>query len=142
MSRSGAKRRSGTGVGAGRVSQTVSRRLKQIEVCRQRGESVKAFAERTGQSVYPFYEAKRQARRAGVLRPNGTGKRSQKPVELASVTGRRFVEAVVRTDSGPEIRKDAVLWRLRLPGGAVLEAATPLDAPALDRLLAAFGGKP
>lgn len=140
MARSGAKRRSGGRTG--RVSPAVSRRLKQIEACRRRGESVKAYAERTGQSVYPFYEARREARRAGVLPVSPTRKRSQRPTELAPGAGRRFVEAVVRRDPVAEIRKDVVGWRLRLPGGAVLEAATPLDAPALDRLLTAFGVKP
>lgn len=142
MARSQARRRRDTSTEIGRVSQTVSRRLKQIEACRQRGETVKAYAERTGQSVYPFYEASREARRAGVLPADGTRKQPQKPTELAPGTSRRFVEAVVLRDSVAEVRKDAVAWRLRLPGGAVLEAATPLDAPALDRLLAAFGGKP
>lgn len=140
MARRGARRRRDTSSEVGRVSQTVSRRLKQIEACGQRGESVKAYAERTGQSVYPFYEARREARRAGVLPASPTGKRSQNPIGRAAVG--RFVEAVVLRDSVAEIRKDAIGWRLRLPGGAVLEAATPLDAPALDRLLAAFGGKP
>lgn len=142
MSRSGSKRGSDAGAEAGRVSQSVSRRLSQIAACRGRGESVKAYAARTGQSVYPFYEATRQARRAGVLPARRVVRRRPSPIGRTTEAGHRFVEAIVRTDPGAEIRRDAVAWRLRLPGGAVLEATTPLDASALDRLLAAIGSKP
>jgi len=52
-----------------RVSPAVEHRLKEIAGCAKRGESVKAYAERTDQSVHTLYEAMRQARRAGLLPP-------------------------------------------------------------------------
>jgi len=124
--------------GAGRgFSRTLEKRLREIEECARRGESVKAYAERTGQSVYAFYEAKRRARQAGVLPPHRRrtytqGTRSRAP---------RFTEAVV-VPSAPTAPTSAgaLAWRLRLPTGAVLESATPLDATALEQLLAELGG--
>jgi len=113
------------------LSRTVERRLAEIAACERRGEPVKAYAERTGQSVYPLYEAKRQARRAGVLAPH-RGKERRPAVRRTSRDAPRFVEAVVATppSAGP------LSWRLRLPSGAVLESSTPLDTASLERLVA------
>lgn len=119
------------------LSRTVEKRLREIEGCARRGESVKAYAERTGQSVYAFYEAKRRAREAGVLPP----RRRRTGIEGRGARAPRFTEAVVVTPAPTtSTPAGALAWRLRLPTGAVLESATPLDATSLDRLLAGLGG--
>lgn len=115
------------------------RRLKEIAGCARRGESVKAYAERTGQSVYPLYEAKRQARRAGVLPPHRAG-RSSARAGRGRPTRPRFVEAVVPRPAPDATSKGPLSWRLRLPNGAVLESTTPLDPTSLERLVAGLRG--
>ena len=128
----GAKR---TGVRG--LSRVVERRLKAIEACHRRGESLKAYAERTGQSVYTLYEATRQARRAGVVVP--AHRRSKRPPRKAPArdAAPRFVEAVVSSPApGAWASRDGVAWRLRLPSGAVLESTVPLEASWLERLVA------
>lgn len=112
------------------LSRTVERRLAEIAACERRGEPLKAYAKRTGQSAQTLYEAKRQARRAGVLAPH-RGEERRRAVRRTSRDAPRFVEAVVATPSaGP------LSWRLRLPSGAVLESSTPLDTASLERLVA------
>jgi len=123
------------------VSPTVARRLATIEGCERRGESLKAYAARTGQSVAVFYEAKRAARRVGVLPAARDAKRPTRDWE-ARPTPRRFVEAVVqRPEGGAPTTAGRVAWRLHLPGGAVLESATPLDASLLGELVAGPKGR-
>lgn len=121
------------------LSRTVERRLTEIERCERRGESLKAYAQRTRQSVYGFYEAKRAARRAGVLpSPRSAAKTLPGKAKRAAVP--RFVEAVV--SSPPERARASaggVVWRLRWPGGAILESTTPLDPASLERLVARLG---
>lgn len=126
--------------GRGQLSRAVERRLREIEACARRGESVKAYAARTGQSVHTLYAARRQARRAGVLAPGGGQRRvrrNQRPRPRP-----RFVEARV-AEGAPtaSIPGPAVVWRLRLPGGAVLESTIPLDAAAFGTLLTAVGSR-
>jgi hypothetical protein len=124
------------------VSPEIARRLREIAACARRGETLKAYAERTGQSVYPLYEAKRQGRRAGVLAPHAGGKRRRKTQRKASARTGRFVRAVVSVpEAEPQASAPGVAWRLRLPGGAVLESATPLDAALLERVVAGLGGR-
>lgn len=126
--------------GARGLSRGLERRLKEIAACARRGESLKAYAERTGQSVYPLYEAKRQARRAGVLAPHRDGKRRTRRGR-ESGGGRRFVEAVVAAPApGARVAAPGMAWRLRLPSGAVLESAVPLDAALLERVVTGRGG--
>ena len=60
------------------LSRVVERRVKAIEACQCRDLTVKAYADRTGQSVYTLYEAMRQARRAGVVPPHRSTKRQKK----------------------------------------------------------------
>jgi len=121
--------------GARGLSRAVERRLKAIEACRRRGESLKAYAERTGQSVLALYEAKRQARRVGVLPAHRGAKQPPRKSPARDATP-RFVEAVVSPPaSGPWPSRNGIAWRLRLPGGAVLESAMPLDAAWVERLV-------
>jgi len=125
----------------GEVSPTVAHRLAAIEGCERRGETLKAYAERTGQSARVFYEAKRAARRAGVLPPHGGANRPAR-VREARPTPRRFVEAVApRPASAAPAAPGPVTWRLRLPGGAVLESTTPLDASLLGQLVTGSEGR-
>ena len=50
------------------------------------------------------------------------------------------MEAVV-AKSAPDVASHGHLaWRLRLPTGAVLESATPLDASQVERLVTVLGG--
>lgn len=123
------------------LSRTVKRRLAEVERCDRRGESLTAYAQRTDQSVYGFYEAKRVARRAGVLPPHREEKtNAQRGGGLNAAP--RFVEAVLATPSERASGSGGlVAWRLRLPGGAVLESTTPLDPASLDRLVAGLSGR-
>lgn len=121
-----------------RLSRVVERRLNEIEGCAKRGESVKAYAERTGQSVHTLYEAMRQARRAGVLPPSRSKRsnargRAQRPGEP------RFVEATVARPAREPASHGHVAWRLRLPNGAVLESTTPLDASQVEQIVSVLG---
>jgi transposase len=123
------------------LSQTVERRLAAIEACERRGESLKGYAERTGQSVAVFYEAKRAARRAGVLPPPPGAKPRARDRDAHPATG-RFVEAVAARSAGVATSTTGgVAWRLRLPGGVLLESTTELDAASLSQLVAALGGR-
>jgi len=125
----------------GQVSATVARRLAAIEGCERRGETLKAYAERKGQSAGVFYEAKRQARRAGLLPPHGGAKRRARDREARPSTP-RFVEAVgARPERVAPQTAGAAAWRLRLPGGAVLESTMPLDASLLGRLMTGPEGR-
>jgi len=123
------------------LSATVSRRLATIEGCERRGEALKAYAARTGQSAGVFYEAKRAARRAGVLPPARGAKRPVRDT-AARRAPRPFVEAVAPRPTGAAPSTlGAVAWRLRLPGGAVLESTTPLDRGLLGELVAGPEGR-
>jgi len=122
------------------LSRQIERRLKEIAACGRRGETLKAYAQRTGQSVYPLYEAKRQARRAGVLAPHRGGKSRPKTERRAAGAG-RFVQAVVSAPAAQaRLSAPSMAWRLRLPGGAVLESAAPLEAALLERVVTGLGG--
>jgi len=119
---------------ARRLPRTVERRLAEIAACERRGEPLKAYAKRTGQSVQTLYEAKRAARRAGVLAPH----REEKRRPAGRRTRRdapRFAEAVI----APPAPGGSVAWRLRLPSGALLESTTPLDAALLEQLVTRLG---
>jgi len=121
-----------------RLSSVVQRRLNEIEDCVRRGETVKAYAERTGQSVHTLYEAMRQARRAGVL-PPGRSKRPSAHDRTDRRGERRFVEAVVARPPQEVTAHGQLAWRLRLPNGAVLESTTPLDASQVEPIVAVLG---
>ena len=126
----------------GALSRVVEGRLKEIEGCARRGESVKAYAARTGQSVHTLYEAMRQARRAGVLAPTGRSRRPSGGRRTPRPSQRRFVQAVVAKPAAEVASHGQLAWRLRLPGGAVLESTTPLDANSIERLVAALRAAP
>jgi len=109
-------------------------RLEQVEACEKSGESLKAYAQRQGLSVDALYQAKKEARRQGLIppyrRPNTAGR--VKP----SASPTRFVKVVRRTDA-PDAQGKA--WRLRFSGGEVLECSTPLSADVARLLFESLG---
>jgi transposase-like protein len=115
------------------ASARLRKRLKQIRACEQSGGTLKAYAAQHGISVHALYQAKKQARKRGLLPAHGSQKarpkRSPRP---------RFVQAIASpVDSAP-----ALAWRLRLRSGDVLESSTPLDADVTLRLIDALRDRP
>ncbi len=109
-------------------------RLKQIEACAKSGESLRIYAQRHGLSVDALYQAKKEARRRGLIAPyrrQGTGRRKSSPAASPS----RFVKVVRRLDTPAQ----GPAWRLRFVGGEVLESDTPLSADVARFLLDSLG---
>ena len=78
--------------GSGAPSPTLRERLAQVRDCEKSGESLKAYADRQGISVHALYQAKKLARRNGLLPPHrGAESKSAKPEQWRPS---RFVEAV------------------------------------------------
>ena len=122
--------------GGRETSARLRKRLEQIRACEQSGETLKAYAARHGISVHSLYQAKKQARKRGLLSAHGTPRaRATRPKRAPRP---RFVEAVASAiDSAP-----ALAWRLRLRSGDVLESSTPLDADVTLRLIEALRARP
>ncbi len=118
------------------LTPAVRRRLAEVRACERSGESLKAYAARQGISASVLYEAKRHARKLGLLPPHRadrtTTARDTRPVQAP-----RFVEATLR----PTPNETAPAWRLRLPGGEVLESHTPLAVDDALRLIDRLGGR-
>ncbi len=121
--------------GAGTASATLRKRLVQVRACERTGESLKAYAARHGISVHSLYQAKKQARQQGLLRPHGAEKgsltRSSRPRRP------RFVEAI----SAPAQPQPGYSWRLRFSSGEVLESSTPLGGDEALRLIDVLRGR-
>lgn len=113
--------------GSEATSPLLRERLARIRTCEKSGESLKAYAERNGLSVHALYQAKKAARQAGLLPPHrrSDSKPARRPKRCKPA---RFVEAVAT----PLARERGPAWRLRLPGGEVLESSTALS---LDQTL-------
>jgi hypothetical protein len=126
----GSKRSSGAG-----PSVTLRKRLAQIEACERSGESLKVYAERHGLSVHTLYQAKKVARRQGLIPPyrNRDAARTAKPSKEGRPT--RFVKAVRRGD----VPGQGMAWRLRLSGGEVLESNTPLTVEIALSVIESLG---
>lgn len=125
--------------GGGEASARLRKRLAQVRACEQSGETLKAYAAQHGISVHSLYQAKKQARKRGLLPAYGTQKaRAARPKRAPRP---RFVEAIASPitpiDSAP-----ALAWRLRLRSGDVLESSTPLDADVTLRLIEALRARP
>ena len=121
---------------SGAPSPRLRERLAQVRDCEKSGESLKAYAGRQGISVHALYQAKKLARRQGLLPPHrGPESKSAKPKHQRPS---RFVEAV-RPQVG---REPGPVWRLRLAGGEVLESSTPLGIDETLALIAALRGRP
>ncbi len=124
------------GSARGGVSPTLGKRLAQIEACERSGESLKAYAARHGLSPHTLYQAKKQARRLGLLAPHRADQKAG-TVEPEQARATRFVEAITR----PAPSEAPPAWRLRLGGGEVLESRTPLDLEDALRLIDRLGGR-
>ena len=125
--------------GGREASARLRKRLEQIRACEESGETLKAYAARQGISVHALYQAKKQARKRGLLPAHGT-QSTQKARSTQPMCARRprFVEAIASTvDAAP-----ALAWRLRLRSGDVLESSTPLDADVTLRLIEALRARP
>ena len=112
-------------------------RLKQIEAREKSGEPLKTYARRRGLSVDALYQAKKEARRQGLIAPYqrlSRGGASGPPAARHS----RFVKAVRRTDAPAS---QSAAWRLRFSGGEVLEGSTPLSLGVARLLLDTLGGR-
>jgi hypothetical protein len=113
------------------------KRLAEIQSCEDSGESLKAYATRRGISVQSLYQAKQEARRQGLLPPerNQKARRETKTSRTKAVRPPQFVEATAVVSSRPS----SAAWRVRFPGGAVLESHTPLDVEVALRLIESLG---
>jgi len=134
MERKGSRKKSTVG----KASRLLRDRVAAIRACERSGETLKAYAARTGVSVFTLYEAKRQARSLGLLPPYTSARRvtaTKQPSRERGAT--RFVEATV----GPAPRGEAFAWRLRFPGGEILEAMTPLGPGEAVGLVELLGGR-
>jgi hypothetical protein len=121
---------------SGAASPTLRGRLAQVRDCEKSGESLKAYADREGISVHSLYQAKKLARRQGLLPPHrGPESKSAKAKQRRPS---RFVEAV----RPPVPREPGPAWRLRLAGGEVLESSTPLGIDETLALVGALRGRP
>jgi hypothetical protein len=121
-----------------KASPLLGDRLAAIRACERSGETLNAYAARTGVSVSTLYEARRRARSLGLLPPYRSARRptaAKQPSRGRGAT--RFVEATVR----PAPRDEAFAWRLRFPGGEILEAMTPLGPGEAVRLVELLGGR-
>ena len=134
MGREGSSERSAVA----KASPLLRDRVAAICACERSGETLKAYATRTGVSVSTLYEAKRQARSLGLLPPYRSARRptaTKQPSRESRAT--RFIEATVR----PAPRGEAFAWRLRFSGGEILEAMTPLGPGEAVRLVELLGGR-
>jgi len=118
------------------VSPALRTRLAQIRACEASGESLKAYAERQGISPSTLYEAKRQARRRGLLQAGGQGGKPRL-AEPREIRPPRFVEAIARPSRG----EPGPAWRLHFAGGEILEVRTPLAIEDALRLAEQLGGR-
>ena len=116
----------------GEASAGLRKRLAQIRACEESGSTLKEYASQRGISVHALYQAKKQARKQGLLPAHGTQKaRAARPKRARRS---RFVEAI----ASPAAAAPALAWRLRLRSGDVLESSTPLDADGTLRLIRAL----
>ena len=121
--------------GAAAASAKLRERLERIEACEKSGQSLKAYAQREGLSVDTLYQAKKEARRRGLIPPYphpSVGRAGSSSTARPS----RFVKAVRRADA-PAAQGTA--WRLRFSGGEVLECDAPLSADVAILLLELLG---
>jgi transposase-like protein len=125
----GSKKSSG-----GEASPTLRKRLAQVRECETSGETLKAYAERHGLSVHVLYQAKKTARKQGLLPPH----RATRSTGTSPQTARRFVEARPVASMPPPIRPT---WRIRFASGEVLESDAPLSMDDVVRLAVRIRGQ-
>ena len=128
----------GTRSSQGEVSPTLRQHLVHVKACEASRETLKAYAQRRGLSVQSLYQAKKIARKKGLLAPH----RSPSSVSSNPKTVRRtrFVEARKTTTlATPAV---GPTWRIRFTCGAVLESNAPLSMEDVLRLADQFRGRP
>ena len=125
-------RSSKRGVGSARLRE----HLRVIRACEKSGESLKSYAELHGVSVHALYQAKKNARKQGLLPPH---RATSSPGTGSEVVGRRrFVEARTTTSMTPSIR---ATWRIRFASGDVLESDAPLSMDDVVHLAVRMRGQ-
>jgi transposase-like protein len=124
------------GSAKGTLTPTVRKRLAEVRTCEKSGETLKSYAARHGISVHSLYQAKKLARRHGMLAPHRARKAERSPPR--SSPPRRFVEAIRRA----EVPERGATWRVRFPSGVVLESSAPLAIDEALRLIDRLGGAP
>jgi hypothetical protein len=107
-----------------------------VKACEASGETLKAYAQRRDLSVQSLYQAKKIARKKGLLAPHGSP--SSVGSDSKAVRRRRFVEARTTTSATPTA---SPTWRIRFTCGAVLESNAPLSMEDVLRLADQFRGR-
>ena len=92
--------------------------LEHLKRCEGSGETMKAYAKRHRLSIQAMYQAAKDLRRRGVLAPGRRTPRDE--------TGASFVRIAASVSGSIEPP-----WRVRFPGGAVLEGTRPLTEESL-----------
>ena len=117
----------------------LQKRLQQIRSCERSGETLKTYAARHGISVHALYQAKKQARKQGLLPVHGSPKTRSVGSKPPKATRRpRFIEAI----AAPTVPASGWVWRLRLRSGDVLESSTPLGDDETLRWIHALQDRP
>ena len=120
----------------GQLSTRMRAHLAHLRACEASGEALKHYAARKGLSIHALYQAKKVLLEEGLL--NGRKVSGDEGGRQAKSEAGRFVEVVAPVGA----RVDGPLaWRIRLPGGAVLESRTPLGVEEVVRLIEVLGGR-
>ena len=120
----------------GMASARLRERLSVIRACEKSGESLKMCAERHGISVQSLYQAKKVARKKGLLPPHCSA--TSTPSHGKSTQPARFVEARATTSMTPAVRPT---WRIRFASGEVLESDATLSMEDIVRLAVRMRGQ-
>lgn len=119
----------------GTASARLRERLNVVRACEKSGESLKTYAERHEISVHSLYQAKKVARKKGLLPPHRSARSAS---QRKSTRPARFVEARATTSMPPAIRSS---WRIRFTSGDVLESNAPLSMEDVVRLALRLRGE-
>ena len=128
MSRRSSKR----GVASARLREHLS----VIRACEKSGESLKSYAERHEVSVHALYQAKKTARKQGLLPPHRTARSTGSGPKAARRS--RFVEARSTVSIPRPIRP---AWRIRFASGDLFESDAPLSVDDIARLAVRIRGQ-
>jgi hypothetical protein len=110
--------------------------LSVIRACEKSRESLKSYAERHGVSVHALYQAKKTARKQGLLPPHRAARSNGSGPKAARRS--RFVEARSTASMPRPIRPT---WRIRFASGDVLESDAPLSMDDVVRLAVRIRGQ-
>ena len=120
------------GAGSARLREHLS----VIRACEKSGESLKSYAELHGVSVHALYQAKKNARKQGLLPPHRATSSPGTGSEIARRT--RFVEVHSTASMSVPIRPT---WRIRFASGDVLESDAPLSMDDVVHLAVRMRGQ-